>query len=361
MGFFLAPFSGFAVGGGSGSLGPDYVTNVGPAGTGRNAGPARSPLRLMGQDGKPLKKRWVKVLPPGQFPAMAPPYSWEPHEREDWVYHPGGDTTGKFPKAKRHFETRFFSSSLLLIELDVTKSALADPAKQQIIQLHTKAQMLRQQIAQLRQQAHQLVQTHKQKTQQAQQFRAADQAKAAAQGQATAAQARQAARGPRIPRQRPTQVLDKATSLGKQTQSSINKYRLMRPVGEDQEDEPYGLEGGSPKPYMPDPDKGSLPTRPPAAYSQNPKKAARQAHAWSMSIGRPQSPKAEPVGLTHGEPKRQASPETQQLLSVHQRIAQLRQQLTGIMAQIKQLRGRSAAVAAKPVGEASWSSTSRKI
>lgn len=360
MSFFVAPFSGFAVGGGGGSQGPDYVTNPAPAGTGRNAGPARSPLRILGQDGKPLKKRWIKVVPPGQFPAMAPPYSWDAQERSDWVYQPSGDTTGRFPKARRKVEARFFSSSLLLVELDVSRSTLADPAKQQIIQLHTKANMLRQQIAQLRQKAHLLVQAHKQRTQQAQQFKAAEHAKAAAQRQATAAQSREAARGPRIPRQRPTVSMDAATTIGKRTQSSINKYRMMRPVGEDQEEEPYGLEGGSANPYLPSL-TGKVNTRPPAANSQNQAKAARQAHAWNMSIGRPKSPKAEPIGLTQHEPKRPADPATQELLSVHQRIAQLRQQLTSITDQIKQLRGRRQAVVAKPVGEASWSSTTRKI
>ena len=328
----MAPFAGFAVGGGGHST-ADYNQSPPPAGTGQNAGPARSSLRVIGQDGRPAKNRFIKVVPPGQFPAMAPPYSWEPHERADWKY-PQKKTNGQYPKKPKN-ETRFFSSKLVLVELEFKRTpgvALPDPAKQQVIQLHTKAKMIRDQIAQLRVKAHQLVQAHKQKQQQAQQFKTADKFKMSVGAQQQV-------------RQR--DATQRARWRGSKVTPAIQKYRTMQQpapaVSEDDENEPFGLEGGTDHTYLPAPERQPLPARPPAATSPNPQKAARQAGAWFRSVGKPKTAKAEPIGLTqHPQQKRPADPETLQLLGVHQRVAQLRQQLAGIMNQIKMLRGRQA-------------------
>lgn len=329
----MAPFSGFAVGGGGGSETGSYVANPAPAGTGPNAGPARSPLRILGQDRRPMKKRFIKVIPPGQFPAMAPPYSWEPHEREDWTVQPEGDTTGKPPRAKRKIESSFFRSKFMLLELELRRPhpAINDPAKQQIQQLHVKAKLIRDQIAQLRAQAQQLVQAHKQKMQQAQQFKTGERLQQGIQTQ-------------QVSRERDT--TQRAAWRGAKVAPAIQKYRTMqRPVGEADEHEPLGLEGGH-QTYTPTPER-QLRLRPPAAYSQNPAKAARQAGAWFRSVGKPKPAGADPIGLTTHAQKQPADPQTQQLISVHQRVAQLRQQLAGIMDQIRTLRGRP--IQPKPV------------
>jgi hypothetical protein len=353
--FFTAPFSGFAVGGGGGSETGSYVANPAPAGTGRNAGPARSPLRLMGQDRRPMKKRFIKAIPPGQFPALAPPYSWEPHEREDWNYVPIGDTTGRFKRPTRKIESSFFSRKYMLVELQFKRTpgvALPDPTKQQVQQLHVRAKMVRDQIAQLRAQAHQIVQAHKQKVQQGQQFGTAERFKLGVQSQQHA-------------RERDT--TQRAAWRGSKVAPAIQKYKTLQQqpaVHEAENDEePFGLEGGQRRTYMPEPDRYKIQTKPPAAYSQNPKKAVRQTGAWFQKAGKPQPASADPIGLTTNAPQRPADPQTQQLLSVHQRVAQLRQQLAAIITQIKELRSRSAPAPAqpKPVGEASWSSTRRKV
>jgi TolA-binding protein len=339
----LAPFAGFTVGGG-GHSSADYNQSPPPNGTGPNAGPARTPLRILGQDGRPLKKRFIKVTPPGQYPAMAPPYSWEPHERADWAY-PWNRENGRYPNPKRTKSESTFFSSRLLIELELRRPAgvaTQDPAKQQIIQLHVRTKLIRNQIAALREKAHQLVQTHRQKQQQARQFKAAETQRIAAQRQASA-QAHTAAQSPRAPRSRPAVNWGSATGLGKKVASSISRYRTLRgPVAVAENEEPYGLEGGEHQPYAANPDRGRLPLRPPAATSRNPLKAKRQAGAWFMSVGKERKPSSAPVGLTGTASARPADPETQQLLTVHQRVAQLRQQLVALMGQIKQLRQRRA-------------------
>lgn len=89
MGLFLAPLSGFAVGGGGhGRLDPP------PPGVDPGSGPRaevdtvnRSPLRLLRTTMYKHQPRFMKVVPPGQQPGvMAPPYTWVPRERDDWRY-----------------------------------------------------------------------------------------------------------------------------------------------------------------------------------------------------------------------------------------------------------------------------------
>lgn len=143
--------------GGGGHYSGDYNQSPPPAGTGTNAGPARSRLRILGQDGKNLKKKFVKIVPPGQFPALAPPYEWQPHERKDWKY-PQSGTNGVYPK-KQKVESRFFSKTLLVEFLNPP----ADPTKLKIAALRNSARVITDQIQKLRDQAKALMLQYQQK------------------------------------------------------------------------------------------------------------------------------------------------------------------------------------------------------
>lgn len=81
MGLFIAPFSGLAVGGGGHGIGdpPPQGVDVDAVG--------RVPLRLLRKTMNKHKPKYMNIVPPGLFRgAVAPPYSWEPRERDDWVY-----------------------------------------------------------------------------------------------------------------------------------------------------------------------------------------------------------------------------------------------------------------------------------
>lgn len=89
MGLFLGPFSGNAVGGGG-----HGVIDPPPPGTDPGSGQRsevdtvnRTPLRLLRTTMNKHKPKFMKVVPPGQQRgSIAPPYTWDPQQRDDWEY-----------------------------------------------------------------------------------------------------------------------------------------------------------------------------------------------------------------------------------------------------------------------------------
>ena len=89
MGLFLGPFSGNAVGGGG-----HGVIDPPPPGIDPGSGPRsevdtvnRTPLKLLRTTMNKHKPKFMKVVPPGQQRgAIAPPYTWDPQQRDDWEY-----------------------------------------------------------------------------------------------------------------------------------------------------------------------------------------------------------------------------------------------------------------------------------
>jgi hypothetical protein len=89
VGLFLGPFSGNAVGGGG-----HGVMDPPPPGTDLGSGPRsevdtinRTPLKLLRTTMNKHKPKFMKVVPPGQQRGtIAPPYTWEPRQRDDWEY-----------------------------------------------------------------------------------------------------------------------------------------------------------------------------------------------------------------------------------------------------------------------------------
>lgn len=156
MGLWMAPFAGLTVGGGGHNSG-DFNQSPPPSGAGANAGPARSRLRILGQDGKQLKKRFIKVVPPGQFPSLSPPYEWEPHERKDWKY-PQSETNGTYPKRPKT-EGRFVSRALL-VELKFPRTE--DPIKRAISDKVNQASVITNKIQELTRQAGEIMQRYRQ-------------------------------------------------------------------------------------------------------------------------------------------------------------------------------------------------------
>ncbi len=108
MGLFMAPFSGNAVGGGGHGL-----IDPPPPGVDPQSGPRsevdtvnRSPLHLLRTTMNKHKPKIMKIVPPGQQRgALAPPYAWEPRERDDWKYALSQPKSG-LKEAQGEFSTR---------------------------------------------------------------------------------------------------------------------------------------------------------------------------------------------------------------------------------------------------------------
>ena len=101
MGLYLGPFSGHAVGG-----------NPPPSASDSDAGPRaevdtvnRSPLRLLRTTMNNHKPKFMRVVPPGQYRgSLAPPYAWDPKERDDWRYEAEFSTQPLPPKPPASLE-----------------------------------------------------------------------------------------------------------------------------------------------------------------------------------------------------------------------------------------------------------------
>lgn len=136
MGLFLAPYSGNAVGGGGHGINdpPPQGVDVDAVG--------RVPLKLLRTTMNKHKPKFMNIVPPGLFRgALAPPYSWEPRERDDWEY-----------RTPRRFKTEAAQPGLPAI----------NPQKARIDAIHSQLMKLREEVRQLVAKQHMLVQAGKQ-------------------------------------------------------------------------------------------------------------------------------------------------------------------------------------------------------
>lgn len=89
MAFFLLPTSGNAVGGGGHGIIDPPPPGIDPGAGARSEVDTvnRRPLRLLRSAMNKHKPKFMRVVPPGQARGtMAPPYAWDPAERDDWRY-----------------------------------------------------------------------------------------------------------------------------------------------------------------------------------------------------------------------------------------------------------------------------------
>jgi hypothetical protein len=147
MGLFLAPFSGHAVGGGG-----HGVIDPPPPGVEPNIDVDtvnRSPLRLLRTTMNKHTPKFMKVVPPGQQRgSLAPPYTWNTLERDDWSYE----------QPKRRFSE---SDEDILGPKDPPKRPRVDPRAARIDAIQGQLVRLRAEVKQLLARRHALVQAGK--------------------------------------------------------------------------------------------------------------------------------------------------------------------------------------------------------
>lgn len=186
MGLFLGPFSGHAVGGGG-----HGVIDPPPPGTDPNSGPRsevdtvnRSPLRLLKTTMNKHKPKFMKIVPPGQQRgSLAPPYAWNPLERDDWRYNmrkpsklgEADYTTDVLPpsqefkslsaprnRPKKGDTRRLPRPNFAKPSAPKPAPSAPDPRQARIAAIHQEIKGLRAQVKQLLARQHELVQQGKQ-------------------------------------------------------------------------------------------------------------------------------------------------------------------------------------------------------
>ena len=151
MSLFLAPTSGNAVGRGYSSDPPPPGIDVDNV----NRIPLRLLKKTMGK--RPIKR--LKIVPPGrQRGELAPPYTWNAIEREDWKY--------ELPKPKHIAEGEFKSSApthpSFTSDHPVSgTSTNPDPRHARVDAIHKEIAELRKKVADLNHQAQELTQAGK--------------------------------------------------------------------------------------------------------------------------------------------------------------------------------------------------------
>lgn len=195
MGLFLGPFSGHAVGGGGGTGGPGATTP--PPGMGDEAGQRaeidtinRSPLHLLRTTMNKHKPKFLKIVPPGQqVGTIAPPYTWDGRERDDWAFKldkPKNMREGEFdaPKPPKPHSLRTGSSTATAAAPKPAAASQAakpaspppspaqpaakapDPRHARVDAINAELKQLHQDVAQLMAKQHELTQQGKSELQQ---------------------------------------------------------------------------------------------------------------------------------------------------------------------------------------------------
>lgn len=169
MGLFLGPFSGHAVGGGG-----HGVIDPPPPGTDPGSGPRsevdtvnRTPVRLLRTTMRKHQPKFMKIVPPGQQRGtLAPPYAWDPLERDDWRFN--------MPKPRKLGEARH-STEVLPPQPPrpmsgpgsvrpprrgdtrrLPRPTAPDPRKARVDAIHAELQKLKQEVQQLMARQHEL-------------------------------------------------------------------------------------------------------------------------------------------------------------------------------------------------------------
>lgn len=109
----------------------------------------RSPLRLLRSSMNKHKPKYMNIVPPGLFRgAVAPPYTWDARERDDWAY-----------ERPRRFGESTGDEDVL--GKAPTPAPQVDPRKARILAIKTQLNQLRLELKQLLARQHMLVQAGK--------------------------------------------------------------------------------------------------------------------------------------------------------------------------------------------------------